>query len=305
MPLLRSIIRHAQPASAGPTTDSFTAPRGLMPRMPIIPDNYIKEVVLRKDKEPQASRLNHPGYVHVSSLVGICARQYALAHRYQIEAVETVTGGHRIMWKMGRAIEAHVRNQFLEGEGYQGIYGNWKCECGSLDHLGMFPAATCQACGKKALRYFEPVLHDDVNKIVGSPDITFLVGRYFFVPVELKSMNKADWDALAAPLPDHIAQASMYRYLYQQKGFLVHDNIKFVYTTKDFKWGDPYKEYQVDCTQEGVVNMVASMVEAARQIKVANDTRTLPARSVCQTAGNRRAKTCPVAHLCFSMGDGQ
>ncbi|QIG76124.1 hypothetical protein EVC24_103 [Rhizobium phage RHph_I4] len=307
MPLLRNIVRAAQGQyreQGGPTNDNgLMPPRGLPPRMPILPDNYIKETVLRQDTAPSASRLNHPGYVHVSSLVGICARQYALAQRYQVEAVESVTGGHRIMWKIGRAVEKHVRMQFIDGQGRQGIYGVWKCRCERIDHLGMFPARTCNYCEEQATRYFEPVLHDEENKIVGSPDLTFLVGRFYFVPVELKTMNKADWDKLEAPLPDHIAQASMYRYLYSLKGYLVHNNVKFVYVTKDFKWGDPYKEFQVDCTQEAVVNTVAAMVDAARRIKSARDTRVLPNRSVCQTASNSRAKGCPVAHLCFSMGE--
>ncbi|AHC30489.1 exonuclease [Rhizobium phage vB_RleS_L338C] len=274
--------------------------------MPTIPDDYIKETVKRLDNAPQASRLNHPGYVHVSSLINVCARQYALAHRYQVEVMEaSPTGGHRVMWKIGRAVEKHVRSQFIVGQGRQGIYGVWKCMCGRIDHLGMFPARTCNYCGEQATKYCEPVLHDDENKIVGSPDITFLVGRYYFVPVELKSMNKTDWDALEAPVPDHIAQAAMYRHLYSIKGYHVHDNVKFVYTTKDFKWGDPYKEYQVDCTQEAVVNVVNAMVEAARRIRVSGETRTLPNRTVCRTAGNSRAKACPVAHLCFSMGESQ
>lgn len=287
-----------------PTSDVVPAPPpGLRRSMPVMPDNYIKETVLRKDTEPQQSRLNHPGYVHVSSLINICVRQYVLANRYEVQAVERVTGGHRIMWKIGRAIEKHVRTHFLEGQGHMNIYGIWRCQCGHVDHLGMIPSRTCPHCNTKATRYFEPVLHDEDNKIVGSPDITFLVGRFYFVPVELKSMNKADWDALTEPLMDHVAQAAMYRYLYQKKGFTVHDNVKFVYTSKDFKYGDPYKEFQVDCTQPQIVAMVESMVEAARATKVANEQRLLPQRSICQTASNRRAKACPCAHLCFSLGE--
>jgi hypothetical protein len=269
--------------------------------MPLIPDNYIKETVGRMDSTPEQSRLNHPGYTHVSSLIGVCTRQYALAARFETQAVERVTGGHRVMWKIGKALEYHVRTQFIKGQGRMGIYGVWRCDCKRVEHLGMFPSRRCATCGGEATNYGEPVLHDDDNMIVGSPDLTFLVGRYFFVPTELKSMNKDDWNALEAPLPDHICQAAMYRYLFQKKNFLVHDNIKFVYTTKDFKFGDPYKEYQIDCTQPSIVATVASMVETARAIKVANESRVLPPRQVCRSQGNSRAKSCPVAHLCFNM----
>lgn len=307
MALLRSLMQQAGAAQSGPTDETITAPRGLVPRMPDIPEDYIKSTVIRMDTAPQQSRLSgrdgdaHPGYTHVSSLIGVCTRAYALAQRFQVEAVESVTGGHRVMWKIGRAVEKHVRTQFIEGQGRQGVYGRWVCLCEGIDHLGMFPARTCQRCGQQATRYKEPVLCDDENKIIGSPDITFLVGRYYFVPVELKSMNKKDWDALTAPLPDHIMQAAMYRDLYKTKNFLVHDKVKFVYTTKDFKWGDPYKEYQIDCTQPHIESLIQDMKDAARAIRVARETRTLPQRTICQTAGNTRAKGCPVAHLCFSM----
>lgn len=306
MALLRRLVELSNPTtrvSTQPTSDQPPAPpAGLRRAMPVIPDNYIKETLLRKDTEPQQSRLNHPGYTHVSSLINICVRQYVLAGRYEVQAVERVTGGHRVMWKMGRAIEDHVRSQFIEGQGRTGIYGVWKCKCGNINHLGMFPSRTCNSCGTEATRYFEPVLHDEENKIVGSPDITFLVGRFYFVPVEIKSMNKADWDALEAPLPDHVAQAAMYRRLYQRKGFTVHDNVKFIYVTKDFKYGDPYKEFQVDCTEPLIVSMVEGMEAAAHSIKVSNEQRLLPPRSVCRSATNSRAKSCPCAHLCFSLG---
>lgn len=308
MALLRRMmhLNGAPSVTGGPSTGVIPVPpRGLPPIMPTLPETMIKDVVLRQDRAPQASRLSHVGFVHVSSLIGMCARQYALAHRFEVEVVESVTGGHRVMWAMGRAVEKHVRGQYLKGVERANIYGVWKCRCESINHLGLFPGHTCNSCKEQATRYFEPVLRDEVNKIVGSPDITMIAGRFFFLPVELKSMNKEQFDALEAPLPDHIAQNAMYRYLYQQAGFLVHDKIKFVYTTKDFKYGDPYKEYQIDCTQPAVVSTVEYMVATAAEVQRAKDTHTLPNRSICQSPRNGRAKSCPVAHLCFGMGETQ
>lgn len=276
-----------------------TAPSGLV-RMPDIPDNYLKTTLDIMDKRPEKSRIGKPGYTHVSSLIGGCVRQYTLATRFNTEIRESVTGGHRVMWKIGRAVEAHVRDSFIEGQGNRGVYGRWKCRCGRVNHLGLYPSRGCN-CQNEPLKYFEPELTDEENKIIGSPDMTLIFGNYFFVPVEVKSMNKDDFDALETPLPDHIAQAASYRRLYALSGKRVHDQVIIIYTKKDFKWGSPYKEFKVDCTAEVVENIVSDMVRKAATIARSAQGGNLPERSICQSASNPKAKACPVAHLCFNM----
>lgn len=281
------------------TTDAMPRAHGLV-RMPDIPDNYLIKTLDVMDKKPETSRIGKPGYTHVSSLIGGCVRQYVLATRFNVKILESVTGGHRVMWKIGRAVETHVRDSFLEGTGRQGVYGRWKCQCGKVDHLGLYPSRGCN-CQNEPLKYVEPVLLDEEAKIIGSPDMTLILGNFFFVPVEVKSMNKDDFDDLTAPLPDHIAQAASYRRLYQLQGRRVHDKVIIIYTKKEFKWGSPYKEFHVDCTTDLVQGIVNTMVDKATSIATSVAASVTPERHICQSAANPIAKRCPVAHLCFGM----
>jgi len=281
------------------TADNIPLPHGLV-RMPDIPENFLIKTLDVVDKKPEKSRIGKPGYTHVSSLIGGCVRQYVLATRFNVEILESVTGGHRVMWRIGRAVETHVRDSFLEGQGNKGVYGRWKCKCGRVDHLGLYPSRGCN-CQNEPLKYFEPVLYDEENKLVGSPDMTLIMGNFFFTPVEVKSMNKEDFDDLTAPLPDHIAQAASYRRLYQLQGRRVHDKVIIIYTKKEFKWGSPYKEFHVDCTSDLVQGVVQTIVDKGAQIANSVAASVLPERHICQSASNPLAKKCPVAHLCWGM----
>lgn len=275
---------------------------GISRAMPDIPEGYLTNVINLMDRRPEKSRIGKPGYTHVSSLFGGCVRQYVAASRFNVEILNSVTGGHRVLWRIGRAVETHVRDSFIEGKERQGIYGEWRCTCKRLARVGLYQSGSpCRVCGDEAKHYFEPVLYDETNKIVGSPDLTTLIGSAWFTPTEVKSMNKEQFDKLEAPLPDHINQAAMYRHLYRQQGYAVHDKVIIMYTKKDFQWGSPYKEYHVDCTAPLVQGMVDASIEQAALIKRSMETQTLPGRTLCTGPRSPRAKQCPVAHLCFQM----
>lgn len=274
----------------------------MVPSMPAIPERLVSSALDQYDKRPQKSRISTPGYTHVSSLIGACVRQHALAKRFEIEHLETVTGGHRVMWEIGRAVERHARSGFIESREARDVYGDWRCRCKQASHIGFRPDRTCFACCEPLDQYHEPVLRDEDNRIIGSPDMTVVLGSYYYLPVEIKSMNKEQFDKLEAPLMDHINQAAMYRYLYKLAGFAVHDKVIIHYTKKEFQWGSPYKEFHVDCTAPAIETMVDMTIDTARRIALAVEHGTAPARTICQSPTNSKAKACPVAHLCFSLG---
>lgn len=274
----------------------------ITPVLPELPADFVKGIVNAADAVPDRSRTGAPGYTHVSSLVDVCVRQYVLAATIAAgPSYQAWTGGHRVTFAIGRATEAHVKKSFILGAGNTPIYGEWECRCGRTKHVGLKPTdeIKCGTCGGKLQVYMEPVLRDDIRKIVGSPDLSFMLGE-FMVPVECKSISKKEFEKIVdAPKGDHILQALLYRHLYQAMGFQVHDEVIVFYVQKEFKWGRPYAEFHVDATEFSKVALVDLALSKAVEIRNGIADAKAPPRTRCQTQAD--GKNCPMVTQCFSM----
>lgn len=214
--------------------------------------------------------------------------------------IRSVTGGHRVMWRVGRAVEKHIREQYIAGRQHQDIFGNWSCRCGAATHTGFYPTRQCNLCETRLYIYDEFPLFDREARIVGNPDLlTRFEGEY--VVVEIKSMTKSQWDALTEPLADHIFQASWYRWLMANLGYPTRKEVVFVYCTKEFKFGVPYKEFHVDVTTPGRVNLILDLRAQVMDLNAHMEAGTVPVREICATPTCTTAKNCPVSATCWSL----
>lgn len=264
-----------------------------------LPDNYVVTLLNAVDRTPRRTRRIEDGYIHVSSLIGFCPRQRVLVAGQDIAHAESVTGGHRIMWEIGRAVERHIRAQFISGD-LSSVYGKWSCICGMTSRVGMYnDNIMCTRCNTKADTYHEVTLFDHDTRISGNPDLIFLYDNAKVV-LEIKSMNKRDYDDLKAPLGDHVFQASFYNYLLRKNGHRVHRVVVIVYCTKDFKFGSPYKEFHVDTETQQVTFAISRSLDMARQVKDHAEAGTIPRNTMCSSPTSTKAKSCPVVARCFS-----
>lgn len=237
---------------------------------------------------------------HVSSLIGVCARQAVLMQREDRGFTQKVTGGHRVMWRIGRAVEAHIRDQFIQANRFANVFGIWKCVCAHTSHRGFHPAdTTCQRCNGRLDHYHELTLVDPDTETAGNPDL-LVFARNRYAIVEIKSMNHDQFSGIEAPLGDHVFQAGMYRKLMNGLGYPVHEQVSIVYCTKQFKYGSPYKEYIVDVTTPELDAVLTDALASAKTIKGAKSMGTLPDRVVCPNPTCTRAKNCPVKESCWS-----
>lgn len=267
---------------------------------PSLPSGFLRRILDMRDSMPHTTRLALPGYIHVSSLSSICTRQWGLMVELDMRLEENITGAHRVMWQIGRAVEHHVRNQVIDGY-VNGVFGCWKCLCGEAEHTGFKPRSQekCQTCRGSMTEYHEITLTDDVNGVTGNPDI-ILRHDERYLPVEIKSMTGDQWSDLTTPLPGHIIQAMGYRHLLRTAGYPVHDDVVLLYTSKHFKWGTPYKEFHVNASTSLREATMDELFARAREIKDHHEAGTIPPRTLCQTAKSPRAKKCPVQGPCFS-----
>lgn len=274
----------------------------ILPAMPALDTNTIKATLDSQDSQPERRRVGQPGYVHVSSLIGLCTRQYALIERRGDAVYNDVRGAHRIMWAMGRAVERHIRDQYIAARQRQGVYGEWHCRCGHTSFTGFYPSQSrCTRCTHGLTNYREAPMFDHDARIVGNTDLPFLHGEYI-VPTEIKSMTKHLWDKLDNPLPDHVFQASMYQYLYRKNGFKTHDEVVIIYASKDFNgYGSPYKEFHVNVMSADRQRQVEFAVQQAMEIKRAREGQLPPRCGACPNHDAPTAKKCPVVVPCFNM----
>jgi predicted RecB family nuclease len=248
-------------------------------------------------------------YTHVSSLIGLCPRRHLLAFTSGVERSSVPKPSMRLVWALGRAAEHHARTQFLAALGNAGVLGTWTCKCGHAKKEGEYSEVPkCPKCLKKLDRYTEAGLFDHDNRIVGSPDLLYVRPDNSKVRVvEIKSMNKKDFEALDKPKEDHVHQAMGYNELLRINGYNVDDSITVLYVCKDFQWSKPYKEFSVERTDhyDSILNSMwsrALMVADGIRAKDAGEDVQFPARlQPCSSPTSSVAKSCDMCSLCFSI----
>jgi hypothetical protein len=278
----------------------------------VLPENFLKQILDASDREPQKSRAGtYKEHVHVSSLANnFCARQYAIALHEKLPLYESLTGGHKVTFRIGRAVEAHVRETLLDKYGVQNVYAKWECSCRKYFYEGLGGNQTCR-CGKKLDIFAEPDIQDDHNGVKGHPDLVFKYKDQYHI-VEIKSIKAESneqtgnigWNDLTAPLDSHISQAGFYPYLLSKKLDNVSPVVVYIYVTKDFKFGSPYKEYHVDSSQQQYNVERTSLLAEAKEVKDFIENKITPKR-ICATLNSPLAKKCPVAFRCFHIYDSE
>lgn len=282
-----------------------TAQEAASQNAPTLSEDFLTALVSAQDARVEAPRTlgNRDGLTHLSSLLNVCPREHVLARRFNISRPEPVTGGHRIVWKFGRAVEDHVRDSLLAARERRGVYGIWKCVCKHTSHQGYYPpAATCPRCRQGLNHYHEIALIDPDNGVVGSPDM-LLVERGWFLPVEVKSMNKEDFDRLTAPVPDHALQVAGYWRILHVLGYRVMPEARLIYVRKEFLWGGRNRVYKEFTIQPGpLAPLTDAMFLAARDIQEHLQAGSTPERiQGCHSASCSRARSCSVSDVCWSL----
>ncbi len=241
--------------------------------LPRIPREFLKSMIEVQDRIPEPSRLSEDSeYIHVSSLLDLCPRQYWIARKHKVKLQSSPYSSDRIVWEIGKSLERHVVEQITEYHGNAFVYPN-------LNIL------------------------NNKYMISGEADFIVQIDRDYFIITEFKTMNKRDFDKLTRPVTEHILQAAMYRWLFNEyyKNIITHDKVILLYICKDYARGSPYKEFHVDVNKPVIQSGVDRALELAMELKEAKDNDEIPERWVCDRQDCTRSKACPVSHLCWSL----
>tara|TARA_R110002153_G_scaffold26421_5_gene82940 strand:+ start:19265 stop:20197 length:933 start_codon:yes stop_codon:yes gene_type:complete len=274
-------------------------------------DNYVTDKVLNMDRKPETQR-GGKGFIHGSSLINLCERMCCIRNTVDTKSVKVPKSCDRLVWAIGRAVEHHIRIQFIAAVGGSSILARWKCMCGKTHSDGFLSSnpVCCKKCLQPVKNFSELPLFDYTSLIVGNSDLIYLrPDNNKFRVNEIKSMNKKQFDALTQPMADHIWQALIYRRLLKINEMDVDDTVAIIYGCKDYSFkGLPYKEYTIDATEDWREKQLDKFWEMADRVKAFAADRKLdkpklsiPPITLCGHADCTRAKECPVGSICFSL----
>lgn len=264
--------------------------------------NFVSDTVFAQDTISQENRSNSfEGKIHVSSMSDLCPRALFLHHKYMDTTMSPVDSNMRIVWAMGRAVEAHIRAQFIEAHG-DICLGEWSCVCGvtKVRGFGKQSVHRCIKCHGECNTYNEMSLSSQEHYVIGNADLYLLVDGKI-MPVEIKSMNSKDFEALEDPLANHCIQVTSYSKMLSLNGFEPHDTCVVIYANKDFKWGkNPYKEFPIH--HADYMMTVDRLFDKSKLAATSIITDRIPDRiESCATIASSRAKKCDACSLCFSL----
>lgn len=283
-------------------------------------EDFLKSAVMRMDGKPEEVRTGNK-FIHVSRLIDYCARREALSYQHSatggIGRRVRVFSGMRIVWALGRAAEKHVREQFIEAVSAEGVYGKWLCnKCGDeiMEGLHRDNHRPCRTCGHtEATTYGEFPLADREVLIVGNPDLLYVrPDNSRLRVVEIKSINKNEFDELGTPKPQHILQALCYHRLAEINGLDPDNNITIFYVAKDFTI-TPYKSFTVEVSDSHrrrvddlwqLANERADIIrefDAKLSVGQTHFDNLPPRLRVCSSDKATTAKNCIECVGCFSQ----
>lgn len=246
--------------------------------------------------------LTPDGYLRVSSLSELCAREEVLAVRYNVTRERVIEYYDQLTWDLGKGVHWTFQNNTLPKFGC--LVGEWQCrDCGRVyggpGNYVLRP--TCCTYGnciappdrqpdESSLQYVEQWFKDDVLRLSGHPD-GFL--RFPDVPgdgvLELKSISDRRFrDVRDVPDFGHVIQLQAYLYLTGLSWGLV------LYWNKG-AWKDSLAQHVIE-RDEHAIESIKEMIAGIRRGFQPN--APFPDR-ICTSADCKRAEACSLVRLCF------
>lgn len=253
--------------------------------------------------------LTADGWLRVSSLAGLCAREEVLCSISGLTRNDPISGDLGIIFEHGHALHWDLQNRVLPKT--QTILGRWQCiNCGFahgpkeewvlplpedfLDQQALRPT-NCAQCkiemDSSTCMYQEQWIKHPEFKVAGHPDaflrIPGMEGTGVF---EGKSINpRGAWEVRGCPKLDHVVQAQTYMWLTGCKWG------KIVYWDKAGRGLGALIEHTIEYDEDHIEAIQQLIVDIWEGI----DAEILPDR-ICSSVDCKRANMCGVAEDCFA-----
>lgn len=263
-----------------------------------------KLIKLKLHEERNVPWIDEKGYLRVSSLANMCAREEVLASVKKIERRDVVDADLALIFAHGTGLHYVLQNEVISKTG--ALVGVWRCvECAkafgklegdiSVSQSLVRRPLKCDACGCEDFLYREQHFINEDYRIGGHPD-GFLVMQGFpgLGILECKSIgSRRAWEVRSTPDIGHVIQTQSYMWLTGLKWG------KILYWDKGGHGAQALMEHTVERDEEtinGIKSMIRSILDGAQ-------TGVLPDR-ICADNGCPRAKKCSLSGPCFAEESG-
>jgi hypothetical protein len=251
-------------------------------------------------------RMDDDGW-HISSIPYLCPRELALRSLFP-KPVEADHWEPRALMRVdvGSAVHGWWQNQYLGPANI--LFGNWACrgKCQKRWIESLMPGRRCNDCGG-VVEFTELQVRDDATRICGSTDGILMLGgeRWGF---DLKTSTEDSMARIKEPYEGHIWQLNLYMHLLGvNKGLIVYvDPVCRFWREKNGTGLEslPVLEFRVDYDRkwwDKAVEVTKAAQKIKDEIKAGTWDGVLPSQ-ICENPSVFRAKDCPVAAECFTMG---
>lgn len=241
-----------------------------------------------------------------------CPRRKALLIKLeQDNPDEFLSTSMAVTFDIGRALETSLTNWFAE----MGMaVGDWKCvTCKSVHKFQKRPVK-CKSCGCAVFKYEEWRVESPITGISCGIDLLLDKGGTKLAAVEIKTMDKEMFKALAMPLAEHRARSQLYLRTIEESNDpfsnrVDHSQMEVLYVSKggfgtacpevaewDFKDAafSPFKPYVIERNDKDI----QEYVEKGIAFQEFRQTGKLPCRQ-CPTTFHPQAKKCKQMLVCF------
>lgn len=280
-----------------------------------LPTDLIADTLNKRARKHDRVRTDNEAIprLHVSSLIKsdsadfFCPREFVLRYMERRE-----TGGGAIppkfelLYAVGHFYGNYIVQKFIERNKDYGKYawGDWSCTCGATKRTRVTFAEvedlSCPTCKQPVHNYIETDLFDPKKWVVGHADLILKVGDVYYI-YEFKTIDRADivFANIAAPLGDHLLQASHYYYMLKAEGKRVHNIIRFVYVDRSMSGLYTEKPFREVYGRAIEADRLRRIYVRAKTCHSSIKEGVLPERK-CKEIECSRAKQCTVAVSCFA-----
>lgn len=253
-------------------------------------------ILSQRDREVEARREGLDA-IHVTAALSgdFCGRREWIIRNYNTNVgTNTPFSSQRIVWALGRAAERHVRDSLLASMRGNAV-GVWSCVCGKESHIGKFVTdRKCTACDTLLEIYGEHRAVSPSGNVSGSIDFLYQDEEEDYGVLEIKSIQKADYEKLTGPLTSHRDQCNFYVHLLRLRGLKV-GRASVLYVAKDAVSGSPYKVYEIP------MEIQPSVIQAHKDAEEAFQEELPAKRSGCASPSSPIARKCSQCAMCFSL----
>lgn len=254
--------------------------------------------------------------IHASELTkekGFCPREYAL---YDLTKKKPKDGwlstSQEVTYEIGRVLQDSVVNWFADmGK----AICHWKCvACGAMHQFQTRPFK-CESCGYKTFKPKEVRFESQITGASCGIDMILGMGEEKLRPIELKTMDKDEFKALAAPLAEHRVRTNLYLRIIAESGHPWANKVSSTRATVFYiskggfgcadeqlkQWGikesySPFKEYEIDRNDEET-DIYAVRSKAVKDFRTGEEGVPF---GICSTPMAKRASGCLMKEACFS-----